>query len=128
MAEPRIIDLSKIGQRVDRVQVKLPDGTHDMMGRDDLDPVMIALVQREIASYNDETGGPIAHAERQGTALKGIARIAIPTMPEGTEEMIPFLDLIGIMQEFVSPLSEMTKDPRIAALVEAAETELPTSE
>ena len=66
--------------------------------------------------------------ERQGTALKGIARIAIPTMPEGTEEMIPFLDLIGIMQEFVSPLSEMTKDPRIAALVEAAEAELPTSE
>ena len=31
MAEPRIIDLSKIGQRVDRLQVKLPDGTqrHD---------------------------------------------------------------------------------------------------
>ena len=128
MAEPRIIDLSKIGQRVDRVQVQLPDGTHDMMGRDDLDPVMIALVQREIASYNDETGGEIAHAERQGTALKGIARIAIPTMPEGTEELIPFLDLIGIMQEFTAPLAEMTDDPRIAALVKAAETELPTSE
>ena len=128
MAEPRIIDLSKIGQRVDRVQVKLPDGTHDMMGRDDLDPVMMALIEREITSYRDKTGGPIAQAERQGAAAKAIARIAIPTMPEGTEEVIPFLDLIGIMQEFTTPLSELTADPRMVALIKAAEAELPTSE
>ena len=125
--EGRILDLSHIGKKPDRTTVKLPDGDHEMLGRDDLDPVLIAKVNLEMEKYNDETGGPVEQAQRQQEALQRVARLAIPTLPEGLEEKIPFLDLVEIMQAFLEPLMGLTDDPRMARMVELAQSRLATS-
>ena len=124
---PRVIDLSDIAKKVDRIVVKLPDGPHEMLSKQDLDPVMIARVNVALAGYNSEEGGPVAQAERQRDALWEIVRIAVPTMPEGMERQIPFLDLVNLMQSFLEPLQGIMDDPRMAKLVEIAESRLGTS-
>ena len=125
--EGRILDLSHIGRRPDRMVVRLADGDHEMLGRDDLDPVLIARVNVEMEQYNDETGGPIEQAQRQQAALQKVARFAIPTLPEGLELSIPFLDLVEIMQAFLEPLMGLTEDPRMARMVELARSRLGTT-
>ena len=127
--ETRVFDLTHIGEEPDRQTVLLPgDVEVEMLGRDDLDPVLIAKVQLNLDRYNDETGGPVAQAERQLTALRAIIALAVPEMPAETLALIPFLDLVDLMQGFLEPLGGLTEDPRMARLVELAKDRLPTSE
>jgi len=100
--DDRIIDLSDLGKRPAGRPVVLPDGEHRMLTADSLDPVLIAKVEAIVAKYNDEGGSAIARAARQDEAVREMVRLALPTMADGFEAQIPFLDCVRVMSAFLA--------------------------
>jgi len=117
----RIIDLSDLGKRPKGRPVKLPDGTHHMLTSDGLDSVLIAKVNAIVAKFNDDSDGALAHAQRQDEAVREMVRIALPTMPDGFEDEIPFVDSVKLMSTFLADFQASVEKLDLGAIVQPQE-------